>query len=232
MDAEIFKLKENNGMVMNARPKYMDLEKRKEIVHRLGVNFSDIFGRPDRNDYDSDAIIKDVANSLCDLIEAFANINVYPDYFWRVIMQMNVVLKKVVADKKKNELTIRERDIMESHDRYLYDKIRTGISLKDRAHPIDINDNYVELLSFYSVFGLPCNKKELLHSKSFLQGFGLKCIEYNYDLLNTDDLVDDVKCMMDMLFEYMSFFVSVGVNPKEYVDKIMAERENIQNHQK
>ena len=42
----------------------------------------------------------------------------------------------------------------------------------------------------------------------------------------SDYVYSDVECMTQLLFEYLSFFVEIGVNPKEYLDELIEEKEN------
>ena len=43
--------------------------------------------------------------------------------------------------------------------------------------------------------------------------------------LNGDDIYDDIEYLSRLLFEYMSFFVSMGIYPKDYLDAYIEEQE-------
>ena len=122
MNLEVSALKKRNERLENSS-KYLDIEERKALAYKLNTQMGYLFTSGYKNKIDSETVIFNVATCMCDVMEAFAMMDISPDYLWRTIMQMQVVSKMVTDGKNKSELSLRERDIIESHAKYLYDKI-------------------------------------------------------------------------------------------------------------
>lgn len=227
MNKEISRIKKymNLDDVVNKRPERISYDDLNSLVYNLNQNMNEIYQTARNNIKNSEYIIEKVCAGICDLMEAFASMGISIDYFWRVNMKANVALKKVMDGKSDDGLTESEIEMAENNVGNIFDQIRRGINIRDKSKPIDINDNFVELVSFFEVFKLPFNNSSLLTNEKYIDSFIFKCCNSHTKFLNGDDIIDDVYNMMEILFKYMTFLVEVGVNPKEYVDKILDERE-------
>jgi hypothetical protein len=144
---------------------------------------------------------------------------IYPDYFYKEIVKMNIAYKKQVKDN-----TVRGRyHIFRSTNLSVetIEAIKAGLKNKDcydKPSDNDINDAYLEMIKFFRVFNIPygiTTEEHIINSFDDIN-YNIKAIMNQ--LTNSDDLFDDVECLSRLLFDYISFFVLIGINPKQDLD--------------
>ena len=83
----------------------------------------------------------------------------------------------------------------------------------------DISDAFLELSAFFEGFNIPHNTTNKSDINKIFGDIQNNVTNIMYRFYASDDIIDDVEYLSRLLFEYLSFFVAVGINPKEYLDE-------------
>lgn len=218
--AKIRRLKDDNES--NSSPKRIDDEKMTEIQRELNENLTKLYDMQKNDNLNVEEFAKGFIKNIYIVLNTFEEMGVYPDYFYDVIMKMNIEYKKAVDDSNRLRGNYR-----------LFDK--TGLSLKVnkmiekglnngyyriQAYPRkDISDAFLELSAFFEGFNIPHNITNKSDINKIFGDIQNNVTNIMYRFYASDDIIDDVEYLSRLLFEYLCFYVAVGINPKEYLDE-------------
>ncbi len=221
MNAEISKIRKLRNMdeIIDSEPERINPNKMTEIIHRLNHNMGELYHKQ----YHGNITINDFVNKFIEniyiVLNLFIEMGIYPDYFYKEIVKMNIAYKKQVKDN-----TVRGRyHIFRSTNLSVetIEAIKAGLKNQDcysNPSDSDINDAYLEMIKFFRAFNIPhgiTTEEHIINSFNDID-YNIKSIMNQ--LTNSDDLFDDVECLSRLLFDYISFFVLIGINPKQDLD--------------
>ena len=230
MNSEVAKIRESRNeseeMIYNSDG--LGPERINEIVFNLNSNTGYLYYKQYRNEINIDEFVSMFIKNMYGVLDAFIEIGVYPDYFYNEIVKMNIDYHKIVNDNelrgKYNLFKNTDLSVITISD------IRRGVQNKYynvQALPKkDINDAFIEMISLFEKYGIPYNIRTEEQCKKVFNDIYYNLRAIMDQLLNSDDIYDIIGCLSRLLFEYMTFFVSLGINPKEYIDEYIEQKAN------
>ena len=233
MNNEVFKIRQNNEIEDESYGKAIKLTDQELIDYQyvLNSNMTKIYNAKNNPHTSVDAYIDCFTHNLYLVLEIFAKMNVYPDYFFDVVFKRNIDLKKVASESSVTNF--KNSDVLSGT---VGSKIKQGIEngynhinsgeQKEFVLKRDINDYFTEMVSFYQVFGMEYGNCNLNQCRKSFNKHYINIINIMGDLTISDYVYSDVESLTQLLFEYLSFFVEIGVNPKDYLDELIKEKEN------
>ncbi len=227
MNAEVAKIRKriDYDEVMKREPTRLSVERITKIVYDLNDNIREMY-----NDKDGDIELyaNKFMDSICIILNAFNEMGVYPDYFFDEIVKMNVDYKKIV----QNNQTIRghyrlfnEINLSANVAKAIKNGLEKGYYRIQAYQKKDINDAFIEMIGFFQAFNMPYNIHTEAQCKSTFNDIQFNHMNIVETLLNSDFIFEDIECLARLLFEYLTFYVSVGVHPKKYMDERIATPE-------
>ena len=228
MNDEIAKLREmnNENPVFDHKPTRIPEKEMLEILRTLNFNFSHLYELNYHEDNDIEQFTDKITDNFAIVLNMFKEMGVYPGYFFDMLIQMRIDFEK--KHKKEEYDTLRKNFQMYyemNYGRAVEDGIKKCYYRIQAYSKKNISDAYNDMTQLFDLYTIPhdINTKENC-------GKTYKEIEYNHvaimnDLLNSDDIYEDVESMTKLMYEYLSFFVSMGIDPKEMLYKKLFEKE-------
>lgn len=225
MNANLESLRKNRNYksTFDHKPERLRVDQMNTCIVTLNSNISDLYILMRYNKADVNTVAKKITENVYIVLNMFNRMGVYPDYFYDAIVRMNVEYHK----KSQNNTLKGDYELFDATNLSIYyeEEIKRGMEkgyYKIQSYSKkDINDNYAEMIPFFKEFNLSygINNKEQC-SKVFSE------IEFNHQrimdkLATSDDISEDIECLSRLLFEYMTFYVSLGINPKECLDEFI-----------
>ena len=78
--------------------------------------------------------------------------------------------------------------------------------------------------ALFQKYDLPYNVTDTSSYKKIFGDIAVNLNNITDALLNSDSDFEDIEYMCRMLYEYISLFVVIGVNPKKYLDDYIEEK--------
>ena len=224
MNAELMKIRKNRNLdeVISDEPVKIDPDALLDKVYGLNINMTYLYNINNSPLADINMYIEKITNNIYLILDMFNDMNIYPDYFYNIIVKINMEYYNLISSG-------------EIHDNYdLYEMvnfsakisrmIKEGLNNKNYLissnNTKDIGECFLEMIRFFQKYHMSYNNNSIEACKS-----AFKDIYYNTNniinntLNNSDFIFVDIECLARLLFEYISFFVVIGVNPKEYLDE-------------
>ena len=232
MNAEIAKIRKirNKSEVFDYNPKRISDSRMNEIVYELNTNFSDLYAMQKKDDIDINDFVNKIITNVYLVLNMFNEMGVYPDYFYDAIVKMNIEYRKIVDanNSLRGNYGLFNEVKLSSH---VAKVIKVGLEngyYHIQAYPMkDINDAFLEMVGFFQAYNIPYNINTKEQCKKVFQDINFNHINIISQLLTSDYIFVDIECMARLLFEYLSFFVSMGIQPKEYLDQCINDVEGI-----
>lgn len=193
-----------------------------EIVFNLNAHMGYLYYKQYKNEIDIADFVRVFVESIYDVLDVFIEIGVYPDFFYNEIVQMNIDYQKIVKGNGNNLFKNTNLSALAISD------IRRGVTNKYyriQALPKkDFNDAFLEMISLFEKYRIPYNIRTEEQCKKVFNDIYYNLSTIVWQLANSDDIFDIIGCLSRLLFEYMTFFVSLGINPKEYIDELIEQK--------
>ncbi len=229
MNAEISRIRKNRGdsEIIDHKPERLEERHMLEMVYQINSNFSDLYNLQYNNDdIDIDVFVDKITQNTYIVLNMFEEMGIYPDYFYDEIVKMNIDYKKVLDRNGDNSNTLRVNNRLykeSSLSAKVAKTVRSGLEkgyYRIQAYPKkDINDAFLEMITFFEVFKIPYNINTKEQCKKIFNEIKYNQIKIIDEFINSDYIFEDVEYLARLLFEYLSFFVAMGIHPKEYLDK-------------
>lgn len=228
MNAELSRIRNNRDLSdkFDHAPDELKDSKISRVIE-LNTNMAVLYSNHYHNEIDINEFANNFIANIYIVLTLFNDMGVYPDYFYNEIVKMNVEYRKLVNDNSiRGKYILLEKIGLEAET---ISAIREGMKrgyYRVQAMPKrDIGESYDEMGKLFDDFGIQhgiCTKEQC--AKTFND------INYNLSvimsqLINSDDIYDEIECLSRLLFDYLTFFVSLGINPKEYLDNYIDEKE-------
>ena len=231
MNAEISRIRKtrNNSEIFEHKPIRLDFDRVNDLTYQLNANFGELYMMVRSNDINIDEFVKRFTMNLYIVLNMFDEMGVYPDYFFDEIVKMNIEYKKLANDQsiRGNYQLFKNVNLSARVSEAIKKGLEKGYYRIQSYPKKDVNENFLEIVGFFESFNIPYNintKEQCVKVFSALEHNHVSIIE---SFINDDDIVDDIEYLSRLLFEYMTFFVSMGIYPKEHLDKYIESIETI-----
>ena len=232
MNAELVRIRKNNeskiqtvGNISKINPNHLS-----NIIVSLNANMAYLYNINNNPNVSIDDYINKIISNIYIILEAFNEMDIYPDYFYNVFFMVNEEYRSLASQGRING----------KEDLYNFSEFRGKISymmekgLQNGNYKLtstrvrDIGEYYDEMVDFLHKYYLPCEVMTVEMCKemfTYIYNDVNSCI--NNNLSNSPYISDDVECLSRLLFDYIQFFAAIGINPKEYLDKYIMEQKEV-----
>ncbi len=236
MNAELMKMRKNRQLseLMDGNLTKINPNALLDRVYALNTNMTELYNINKNPDARIDVYVERIIDNIYLILDMFNDMGVYPDYFYNIIVKMNIEYRNLVSDGqiRGNYGLYQMVDFSAKIARLIKEGLGNGKYQIDISQSKDISECFLEMISFFEHFNMEYNVKTVEKCQE-----AFKDIYYNVNniinntLNNSDFIFEDIECMARLLFEYISFFAAIGINPKKYLDERI-ERENVSRKQK
>lgn len=233
MNNEISRMRKNRdeSEAFSQKPERLDEKYMLDMVYQLNSNFSDIHSMNISGKIDTDEVAKKVTENIYIVLNMFDKMGVYPDYFYDEIFKTNVEYKnmsdKSVCSLRENFQLYKNYHISARVSKAMKNGLEKGYYHIQAYPKKDINDSFLEMVTFFEAFNIPYNINTPEQCKNTFNEINYNHVGIVTDLINSDYIFEDVEYLSRLLFEYMSFLVSLGIHPKEYLDNLIDENQDV-----
>ena len=238
MNEELSKIRETIGYNENLRT-YQRIPEREllDYLHNMNSNMTKLDNMSRNADYDENEFIQVLIENIYSILKMFSDMNVYPGYFFRKVFEMNAKYYERKKDYDNKENSIRVKSGMRG-DYHFFNKtnlsawvageIRKGLNNgyhHVQAYPkTNISDAFLEILALFQKYDIPYKINSKEECRKAFSDIGINYSNISGLLLNSNTDYEDIEYMCRLLFEYISLFVAIGVNPKKYLDAYIEEQ--------
>lgn len=229
MNEEMMKIRENENLSIDVEKeiKRIDKDIMKEYLFNLNTNMSNVYTLQNSNKITIDDYINCFIKNIYIVLDMFSKMDVYPNYFYNVIFKINSKYHEM-AKIYGNSKLVNEADSSPEIPRMIRDGLSKGYNSYHASEIGDINDSFLEMVSFHQAYNLSYNNNTIEQCKKSFTVHANNIANIMNDFYVSDYDFEDIEYMAKLLFEYISFFVEIGVNPKEllneYIDSIKEEK--------
>ena len=231
MNADLEKIRKirNYNPIFDYKPERIKEEQMNHSLVILNSNFSDLYLLNQRNNIDIEVFINRITENVYIILNMFNKMGVYPDYFYDKIVEMNIKYhEKVKSNTLKGYYDLFDLTNLST---YYYEEIKKGMEkgyYRIQAYKKKgIDDNYRELIPFFQKFNIPYGIYSKEQCRKVFEELDLNHQRIMEKLSTSDDIVEDIECLSRLLFEYMTFYVSLGIDPKECLHEYIGTIEKI-----
>lgn len=223
MNAEIAKIRKsrNYDEIITGEPTRIKDDRLNEMVIELNRNFSDLYIMENNNNIDADEFINRFTANIYIILNMFNEMGIYPDYFYDEVFKMNIEYKKLIQNNngiRGNYRLFNEINLSARVSEAIKNGLEKGYHHIQAYQRKDLNDAFLEMIGFFQAFNIPYNIHTEEQCKKVFNDIKYNHINIIEELLNSDFMFEDIECLARLLFEYMTFFVSMGVYPKKFID--------------
>ena len=222
MNIEVIRIRNDRGdsIQVDGNIKRLDSNDLLDRVCNLNKsmdNFSNLNGNPE-------ATIDDYAKHAAEIISLvlgmFSEMGIYPDYFYDIYFRINDDFRslqsagEVGGDKDLYDVPgyrFRISKLMENG-------VNNGNYKLNPTKVKGISDYYNKMVAFSQKHYMPCNVNTIEMCREMLLDIKTRCENCINSLGTSPYVSDDIEKLTIILFEVISFFAAIGVNPKEYLD--------------
>ena len=222
MNAEIMKLRKNKGYDIDNYdgPKLTGINWSFGVIQDLNNNHRLINEELKNKDVDVNFIAELICKNIFMVLNVFSEMDVYPDYFYDVVFKEKIDFKRFCLENETMGISDLER--MFNPNIRSYTKIRMGYENNYHHHRSsvdrDLNDYFVEMLSFYHAFNIPCGNNSVEQCRKSCKKLSEKLIGIEYGIYSSCLEIEYIEYFSSLLYEYISFLADVGISPYEFVD--------------
>ncbi len=229
MNAEMARIRKtrNYNEAINRQPTRIKDDRMEAMVFKLNYNFKDLYEMVTNNQIDIDEFANVFIANIYIILNMFNEMGVYPDFFYDEIVKMNIEYKKIIEDNKGirgNYRLFKEINLSARVSKAMQSGLDRGYNRVQAYQKKNINDAFLEMISFFQAFNIPYNIRTEEQCRKVFNDIQFNHINITEKLLNGDFITDDIECLARLLFEYLTFFVSMGIYPKdlldEYIDRV------------
>ena len=230
MNAELSKIRKNKNLdeLMSGEVVKIDPDLLLDKIYKLNINMTHLYNINNNPEAKIDEYVEKIISNIYLILDMFNDMGIYPDYFYDVIVKMNIEYRNLVTDGKirGNYGLYQLVNFSAKISQLIKEGLLFGKHQIDPVNSKDIGECFVEMISFFQKYNMSYNNKSIEACQ-----LAFKDIYYNVNniinntLNNSDFTFVDIECMARLLFEYISFFAAIGINPKPYLDEYI-ERES------
>ncbi len=238
MNEELSKIREITGYAKHSN-KYGRIPESEmlEYLRSLNQNMSKLYYENKSEKYNEIEFVNILIENIYTILYIFSEMNVFPGYFFRKVFEMNAKYLDRRRDYDNREDTVGMkygirgdyRFFNETHlSAWISEEIRNGLKkgyYHEQAYPkTNISDAFLEILALFQKYDLPYRINSIEECQKAFDDITVNYINISDSLLNSNFDFVDIECLCRMLYEYIAFFVSIGVNPKKYLDEYIEKQ--------
>lgn len=232
MNAEIARIRKsmNYKEEINREPTRLNEDRIIKIVYDLNANIADMYHNQNSDNIDIEEYANKFMDNIFIILNAFNEMGIYPDYFYDEVVKMNIDYKKIVQNNQAirgNYRLLKEIDLSAGVTRGIKNGLEKGYQHIQAYQRKDINDSFLEMIGFFQAFNMPYGINTIEQCKKAFNDIQFNHMNIIETLLNSDYLFVDIECLARLLFEYLTFYVALGIHPKKYVDARIEPQEEI-----
>ena len=235
MNKELMQIRKNKDLdiEISAEPIKIDPDILIEKIYALNINMSYLYNASRNSSASIDMYIEKIVKNIYLILDMFNDMGIYPDYFYDIIFKMNIEYRNLVCDGKiRGNYGLYE---MVNFSAKISRLIKEGLENKkyqfDEKKSKDISERFLEMISFFQKYNMKYNNNSIESCKEAFKDIYYNVINIiNNTLTNSDYLFVDIECMARLLFEYLSFFATIGVDPKKYLDNYIEKQSKLGKH--
>ena len=245
MNEELLIIRDINGYDGDInRCRRLDEESSLLYHYKLNYNMAQLFFLNQKTDYDEKKFVHIFIENIYYILSMFNEMNVFPGYFFRKAFEMNAKYyerRKDFADmpndiRTKNGIRGDYKFYRDTHlSVWIGKEIEKGIEngyYHVQAYPkTNLSDAFLEILALFQKYDFTYKVATKEDCKKVFSDINYNYMTLSDELLNSDTLEEDIEYMSRMLFDHISFFVAIGVNPKKFLDDYL-ENEAENTHKK
>ncbi len=229
MNDEIAKMRErdNESLDFSYKPGRLSDDEMQEALYNIHTNYRLLYELNNRGDVDINEFASKTAENIKILLEMFNTMGVYPSLFFDLFVKMKLDYRKNHAIDGNQTITSNyfliykfnyEREVEENFKRRIY-----SIQLPAKK---SITDAYNDVLTVFKAYGIPYGIKTNEQCSKVFEEVRRDYSAIANELENSVDIYKEIECMTRILYEYISFFVAMGIDPKEYLDKVLLKKDD------
>ena len=239
MNEEFARIREIEGEEEISRKVYRRLEEqeRLEYLKHLNNNMADLYRANLEPKYDENEFINKLIDNIYTILKMFDTMNVYPGFFFRKIYEMNdkyyerISERNIIRDSASGDYTVKIVDGMRGDykffketnltlwaSREIKEGLKEGYSKPDKYPKTNISDAFTEIVNLFKKYGIQYQFKTKEECQKAFSEISINYSNISYSFLTSMFFDDDIQFLCRLLYEYIAFFVSIGVNPKKYLD--------------
>ena len=226
MNAELMKIRKSRNLdeIISDKPIKIDPDILLDKIYGLNINMTYLYNINNSAEADINMYIEKITNNIYLILDLFNDMNIYPDYFYNIIVNINMEYRNLVSDGKiRGDYGLYETvNFSAKISKMIKEGLNNKNYLLNSSNIKDISEYFFEMIKFFQRYNMSYNNKTIDTCR-----LAFKDIYYNVTniinntLNNSDFIFVDIECLARLLFEYISFFVAIGVNPKEYLDELI-----------
>ena len=235
MNEELLKIRDIFEFDGNTNNYYRLKEKSLLLYNRrMNENIGILYNLDYHGNYDEKEFAHRFIANIFILLNMFNDMNIFPGYFFRKTFEMNDKYYERRKDFASQPDTIRSKPGVRGDYRFYRDthlsvwlghEIKKGLDngyFHVQAYPkTNISDAFTEILGLFqrNDFTYKVTAKE--DCKKVFDDIWHNYMHLTTSLLNSDTIEEDVEYMSRLLFDHLSFFVGIGINPKRFFDEFV-----------
>ena len=229
MNIEMIRIRNNRGLSLQVdnEVKRINSHDLMDRIFDLNTSLDELSRINDDPNSEVDDYARNIAKSITLILDMFNEMGIYPDYFYDIYFRIN---NEYRDSQSKGEI---------KGGQSLYDvpgygarisrMMENGIKANNyKLNPTgvkNIGDYYNEMIAFDYKHHLPCEITTVEMCREMFSEIKTECGNCINFLGMRPYISDDIENLVRVLFEYISFFAAIGINPKGYVDR---ELENME----
>ncbi len=237
MNEELLKVRDVNGYDGELNNcKRLKEESILLYLHDLNTNMGILYHKKNSGIYDEKEFAHGFIENIYIILSMFNEMNVFPGYFFRKTFEMNAKYNERRQDMESQPDSIHTKTGIRGDYKFYRDthlavwlikEIEKGLNngyFHVQAYPqTNISDAFLEILALFQKYDFTYKVTNKEESKKVFDDISFNHTILSNSLLNSDSLEEDVMFMSRLLYEYISFFVAIGVNPKPFLDYYIAK---------
>lgn len=238
MNEELSKIRDVIGYNEELK-KYQRIPEREllDYLYHMNSNMTQLDNMTRSLNYNKEDFIRILTENVYLILKMFSDMNVFPGYFFRKIFEMNAKYYERKKDYDSKDDTIRVKSGMRGDYRFFNEtnlsawvagEIRNGLNNgyhHVQAYPkTNISDAFLEILALFQKYDIPYKINNKEECRKAFSDIGINYSNISGLLLNSNTDYEDIEYLCRLLFEFISLFVAIGVNPKKYLDAYIEEQ--------
>ena len=242
MNEELAKIRELNGQpeVITGKPERIDDKRMTDLLYHLNENMNFLYSVNNSQEYNEQEFVEKIIDNMYTILSMLNEMNVYPGFFFRKVFEMNSKYIERKIEYENIDGYIRDKNKIRGNYTFFNDthlsawvsgEIRTGLNngyYRVQAYPkTNISDAFLEILALFQKYDIPYKISTKEHCNKVFSDIYMNYSNNINALSNSSLIQEDIEYLCRILYDYISFFVSIGINPKKYLDKYIETKGSV-----
>ena len=207
-----------------------------DYIYKLNSNMTTLKNRAYNGEFDEKEFINLIIENIYNVLKIFSEMNIFPGYFFRKVFEMNDKYYERKRDKETGNF--KDQNGLKGDYRFFYEtnlsswvdlEIKKGLD-KGYHHvqmypKSNISDAFTEILGLFQKYNFSYRITTKEECKKAFDDISINYSNIMSGLTNSDYVYKDIEYLCRILYDYVSFFVAIGVNPKKYLDEYIEKQQ-------